>query len=151
LIALFDAKRDNKRLSSFSQNNPQMETSVKFKTVDQYMRSVPEQALLRAEELRDIIRQAAPKAEEMISYNMPAYKLNGILVYFAAYKGHIGFYPAGKSGIDAFSDQLEGYKTSKGTIQFPLDKPIPRTLVRNIVKFRINENNEKAALKKAKK
>jgi uncharacterized protein YdhG (YjbR/CyaY superfamily) len=128
-----------------------MEAGIKFKTVDEYMRSVPQQARAMADDIRTAIKQAAPKAEELISYNMPAYRLNGVLVYFAAYNKHIGFYPAGKSAIDAFADELEGYKTSKGAIQFPLDRPIPKTLVKNIVKFRIKENNEKAALKAIKK
>ncbi|MCD6064742.1 MAG: hypothetical protein K0R82_2653 [Flavipsychrobacter sp.] len=128
-----------------------MEAGIKFKTVDEYMRSVPQQARAMADDIRTAIKQAAPKAEELISYNMPAYRLNGVLVYFAAYNKHIGFYPAGKSAIDAFADELEGYKTSKGAIQFPLDRPIPKTLVKNMVKFRIKENNEKAALKAIKK
>lgn len=127
-----------------------METSVKFDTVESYMHSAPAHARALAEDLRKAIRQAAPEAEEVISYNMPAYKLHGVLVYFAAYDGHIGFYPTG-SAIIAFKDELTKYKTSKGTIQFALDKPIPKTLVKNIVKFRVNENNEKAELKKRKK
>ncbi|WP_276135128.1 iron chaperone [Polluticoccus soli] len=127
-----------------------METSLKFKTVDEYMRTVPEQALERAEEIRSIIKAAVPQAEEVISYNMPAYKLNSVLVYFAAYKGHIGFYPTA-SPMVVFKDELTKYKTSKGAIQFPLDKPIPKTLVKNIVKYRIDQDKEKAALKKAKK
>ena len=131
------------------QKHDSMETGIKFTSVDQYMASVPGHTLQLAEDLRDIIRQAAPKAEEVISYNMPAYKLHGILVYFAAYEKHIGFYPTG-SAIVAFKDELAKYKTSKGTIQFPLDKPIPKTLVKNMVKFRMQENMEKANKKKLK-
>lgn len=127
-----------------------METALKFKTVDEYMRTVPEQALERAEEIRGIIKSAVPQAEEVISYNMPAYKLGSVLVYFAAYKAHIGFYPTA-SPMVVFKDELTKYKTSKGAIQFPLDKPIPKTLVKNIVKYRIAQEKEKAALKKAKK
>jgi uncharacterized protein YdhG (YjbR/CyaY superfamily) len=94
------------------------------------------------EELRTTIRKAAPKAEEGISYGMPSYKQNGILVYFAGYTNHIGFYPTG-SGISAFTNEIKHYKTSKGTIQFPLDKPIPKTLVTKIVKYRVHINEEK--------
>ena len=82
----------------------------------------------------------------MISYNMPAFKLHGVLVYYAAYKSHIGFYPTA-SPMKAFKEELADYKTSKGAIQFPIEKAIPTNLVKKIVKFRINENLEKARLK----
>ena len=83
-----------------------------------------------------------PKAEETISYQMPAFKQNGILVYFAAFKDHIGFFPTG-SGVEAFKDKLSSYKTSKGTIQFPLDKPVALDLVEEIVRFPVKENQKK--------
>ncbi len=96
------------------------------------------------EELRRVICESAPKVEETISWGMPTFKLNGNLVHFAAYKSHVGFYP-GTSAIEAFKKDLFGYKTSKGTVHFSLDKPIPRDLVRKIVEFRVKENcsNEK--------
>lgn len=96
--------------------------------------------------MREAIREAAPQAEEMISYNMPAVKLNGVLVWYAAYKEHIGFYPT-PPAIHTFAHDLVKYKTSKGAIQFPIEKPIPTTLVKKIVKFRIKQNLEKAKTK----
>lgn len=121
----------------------------KFTTVDEYLDTVPEHVKEILEKLRTAIKQAAPAAEEIISYNMPAYKQHGVLVYFAANKGHIGFYPTGLP-IVAFKDQLAKYNTSKGAIQFPIDKPLPITLVKNIVKFRLSEDREKATAKKKK-
>jgi uncharacterized protein YdhG (YjbR/CyaY superfamily) len=116
-------------------------------TVEQYISHFPTgtQKLLR--QLRGAIIKAAPKAEEGFSYGMPAYKLGSPLVYFAGFKNHVGFY-AVPSGIAAFKKELENYKTSKGTIQFPLDKPIPVSLVGKIVKFRVAENMQKLAAKK---
>ena len=114
--------------------------------VDEYIATFPEatQQLLR--KLRKAIREAAPQAEEFISYQMPAYKQNGMLVYFAGYANHIGFYPT-SSGIRFFKKELAGYKTSKGAVQFPIDKSIPLSLVKKMVKFRVKENLEKAKLK----
>lgn len=109
--------------------------------VDAYIASFPQPVQGMLQQLRDIILKAAPKAQEGISYQMPAYKLNGVLVYFAGYKNHIGFYPTG-SGIEAFKTQLSDYKTSKGTIQFPLDKPLPAALITKIVKHRVKENTQ---------
>lgn len=120
--------------------------TLKFKTVDQYISAFPKQTQSLLKELRETIKKAAPQAEEKISYNMPAFRLDGMLVYFAGYKGHIGFYPM-PSAIMAFKKELAGYETSKGTIQFPLDKKLPLTLIKNIVKFRILENREKLAMK----
>ncbi|MGD1119514.1 MAG: DUF1801 domain-containing protein [Dehalococcoidales bacterium] len=110
-----------------------------YQTVDEYIKAFPEdvQAILR--KMRQTIRLAAPEAKEMISYRMPAYKLNGVLVYFAAYKSHLGFYPTA-SGIEAFKKELAPYKTSKGAVQFPLDSPVPYALVTRIVKFKVQEN-----------
>lgn len=119
-------------------------------SVDSYIAGfpVPTQKLLK--QLRKTIKAAAPKAEEGISYMMPAYKLAGPLVYFGGYKNHIGFYP-GTAGIEAFFKEVKEFNFSKGTIQFPLDKPLPLELVTKIVKFRVRQNEEKAALKKKKK
>lgn len=122
----------------------------KFKTVNEYISAFPENTRELLEELRKTIKQTAPKAEEVISYNMPGYKQNGMLVWFAAYKKHIGFYPS-SSPIRVFKDELAGYKTSKGAIQFPIEKGIPAALVKKIVKFRIKENLEKEKEKQKKK
>ena len=97
--------------------------------------------------MRAAIKQAAPKAEEVISYNMPALKLNGVLVYYAAYKNHIGFYPT-PNVIRLLADQLATYQTSKGAIQFPIEKPLPIRLIKKIVKFRVFENSERIREKK---
>lgn len=112
----------------------------KFETVDEYLSALPQPARGAAAILRQAIQQAAPQAEETISYNMPAFRLNGILVWYAAFKNHIGFYPKA-SAIAAFKADLAAYKTSKGAIQFPLGKPIPLNLVKQIVKFRIKESS----------
>ena len=120
--------------------------AIKFKTVDEYMAAQVPATRKTLKELRKIIKQAAPQAEEVISYNMPAFKLHGQLVFYAGYKGHIGFYPV-SSGIRAFKDELSGYEQSKGTVRFPLDQPLPLKLITRIVKFRVKENLEKAALK----
>lgn len=124
--------------------------TVKFSTVDEYISTFPEEIILKLEEIRAIIKIAAPHAVEVISYNMPAYKQNGVLVYFAGYKGHIGFYPTG-SGIEAFKHEFSAYKSSKGAVQFALDKPIPADLVARIVQFRIEDDNERETAKKIKK
>jgi uncharacterized protein YdhG (YjbR/CyaY superfamily) len=113
-----------------------------YRTIDDYIRSFPPEVQSLLEKLRQSIRKAAPEAVEAISYRMPAFKFNGILVYFAAYKKHIGFYPTG-SGIKSFKTELSAYATSKGTVQFPLNKPIPYDLVEKIVAFRVKENSAK--------
>ena len=117
---------------------------------DAYIAGYPKETQKNLKLLRAAIKKAAPQAEEVISYGMPAYKWNGMLVYFAAYEKHIGFYP-GSSGIAAFKKELASYKTSKGTVQFPVDEPVPLPLVARIVKFRLKENQEKALLKSMKK
>ena len=113
-----------------------------FRTVDEYFSVSPKKARSLLESLRETIRQAAPQAEEVISYNMPAFKWKGMLVWYAAHTGHIGLYPRA-SAIAAFKDELAGYKTSKGAIQFPIEKPIPANLVKKIVKFRVKENGQR--------
>ncbi|NLR68929.1 DUF1801 domain-containing protein [Chitinophaga varians] len=112
--------------------------ATKFKTTDEYLATVPETSLQKAREIREIIRKAVPKATEVISYNIPAFKLNKVLVWFAAYKSHVGFYPGG-TAINVFQDDLTGYKTSKGAIQFPLDEPLPVSLINKIIKYRIKD------------
>jgi uncharacterized protein YdhG (YjbR/CyaY superfamily) len=109
-----------------------------FNDIDSYISGFPEQTRGMLEQLRATIKLAAPEASEVISYGMPAYKQNGILVYFAAYKNHIGFYPTA-SGIEAFKPELSSFQSSKGTIHFPLDKPLPLELVTKIVRYRISQ------------
>lgn len=116
----------------------------KFKTVEEYLSVLPKKSRQILEKLRKAIKQAAPEAEEVISYNMPAFRYHGIVVYYAAHKEHIGFYPADTHVIEQFRDDLKGYETSKGTIKFPLDKPIPLDLVKRIVEFRVKQNLERA-------
>lgn len=119
-------------------------------TIDEYIAGFSPEIQEKLETIRATIRKAAPKAEEAISYMMPTFKLRGNLVHFAAFKNHIGFYP-GASGIAAFQEELAGYETSKGTVQFPLDKRVPLTLITKIVKFRVQQNLDKAAAKAASK
>jgi uncharacterized protein YdhG (YjbR/CyaY superfamily) len=126
-----------------------MQIVQKFKTVDEYISSFPPSTKNILKELRNTIRQAAPDAKESIGYNMPAYKLNGPVVYFAAYKNHIGFYPI-PSGIEAFKKELSVYKMAKGSVQFPIDEPLPLKLIRDIVKFRVMKNKESQTMKKNK-
>jgi uncharacterized protein YdhG (YjbR/CyaY superfamily) len=108
-----------------------------------YLAGFPEETRELLKEVRMTIIKAAPHAQEVISYGMPAFKLNGMLVWFAAYSKHIGFYP-GASGIQAFKQELSVYKGAKGSVQFPLDKPLPTRLIEDIVKFRLAENLHKA-------
>ena len=127
-----------------------METSkMKFKTVDEYISAFPAHTQALMQELRKTIREVAPRAEEMISYNMPAFKLQGMLVWYASYKKHICFYP--KAGaIEAFKKELSVYKGAKGSVQFPVDEPLPLKLIAKIVKYRVKENLEQAKEKAAK-
>jgi uncharacterized protein YdhG (YjbR/CyaY superfamily) len=116
--------------------------------VDGYIATFPQEVKQLIEGVRKAIKEAAPDAEEMISYGMPAYKQNGILAYFAAYKNHIGFY-AMPTGHQTFKRELSAYKTGKGSVQFPLDKPLPLGLITTMVKFRVKENIERVNLKAA--
>lgn len=111
--------------------------------VDEYIADFPEEIQSILQAMRTTIREAAPQAEEKISYGMPGYKLKGVLVYFAAHKHHLGFYPTG-SAIKTFQAEFAAYKTSKGTVQFPFDKPLPLDLITQIVRFRVKENLTKA-------
>jgi len=114
-----------------------------FRTIDEYIEASPKDVQGILQRLRLTIRKAAPEAAETISYQMPTFRLNGKgLVYFAAFKNHIGFYPI-PSGIEAFKKELSRYKQGKGSVQFPIDKPIPYDLVRRIVRFRAKENQER--------
>lgn len=115
--------------------------------IDKYLRSFPKEIQLLLQQIRETIRQAAPEAEEAIRYAMPTFVLNGNLVHYAAFKNHIGFYPV-PSGIEAFKKELSVYKGAKGSVQFPLDKPMPLSLITKIVKFRVQENLNKKIRKK---
>lgn len=118
-----------------------------FENIDAYITDFPADKQRLLKQMRTVIQKAAPKAVEKISYGMPCFFQEGNLVYFAAMKNHIGFYPT-SSGVLNFEKELEKYVTSKGAIQFPLDKPLPVKLITMIVKFRVLENMEKASLKK---
>jgi uncharacterized protein YdhG (YjbR/CyaY superfamily) len=113
--------------------------NTNIKDVDSYLASQPKETRILLEGLRKTIKAAAPKAEEVISYGMPAYKYHGILVYFAGYKTHIGFYPT-SSAIKEFKKELSGYGLSKGTVRFPLDKSLPLDLIKKIVRYRMKQN-----------
>ncbi len=113
-------------------------------TIDEYIRSFPLDVQVILEKMRKAVREAAPEASEAISYRIPAFRMNGkTLVYFAAFKHHIGFYPV-SSGIEAFKKELFSYKQGKGSVRFPLDKPIPYELVKKIVRFRIAKEAKKS-------
>jgi uncharacterized protein YdhG (YjbR/CyaY superfamily) len=120
-----------------------------FNSIDEYIATFPAEVQSILQELRATIKAAAPEAVEKISYQMPTFFLNGNLVHFAAYKNHIGFYPAPR-GIEAFKQELSAYEGSKGAIRFPIDKPLPLELIGRMVKFRVAENVAKAAKKSTK-
>ncbi|HEY0602263.1 MAG TPA: DUF1801 domain-containing protein, partial [Herpetosiphonaceae bacterium] len=119
-------------------------------TIDEYIAGFPQDIQAILQQIRQTIKAAAPEAEETIKYQMPTFMLKGNLVYFAAFKKHIGFYPV-PSGIEAFKDELAVYKQGKGSIQFPLDQPMPLDLISRIVKWRVQENLERAAAKARKR
>ena len=119
-------------------------STTKFKNIDQYISTFPPKVKALLETMRKAIKQVAPDADEIISYNMPAFKFYGrILVYFAAHSKHIGFYPGNRVVNEVFKDDLTSYETSKGTVKFPFEKPIPVSLVKKIVKYRVTENIER--------
>lgn len=122
-----------------SKNTPQ--------TIDEYIAGYPPDIQQILEKIRTTVREAAPDAIETISYQIPTFKLEGNLVHFAAFKKHIGFYPA-PSGIEQFDEQLSKYKRAKGSIRFPLDEAIPYDLISEIVRFRVRENLERAEAKR---
>ncbi|ANE45326.1 hypothetical protein SY83_02130 [Paenibacillus swuensis] len=121
-----------------------------YTSIDQYISTFPAEVQTILQQLRTTIQEAAPEAAERINYQMPTFDLHGNLVHFAGYKNHIGFYPA-PSGIAAFQKELSKYKGAKGSVQFPLDQPMPYELVRRIVEFRVGENVEKALSKRKRK
>lgn len=121
-----------------------------FSTIDEYIATFPAEIQKILQEIRATIKTAAPEAKEKISYQMPTFDLKGNLVHFAAFKNHIGFYPV-PTGIEAFKVELSVYKTAKGSVQFPINKPMPVELITRIVHFRVAENlinSEKKASKK---
>jgi uncharacterized protein YdhG (YjbR/CyaY superfamily) len=118
-------------------------TKTNFQTIDEYIGTFPKDVQGILEKIRKTIGKAAPDAEETINYQIPTFTLKGNLVHFAAYKNHIGFYPA-PSGIAKFKKELSVYEGAKGSVKFPLDKPIPFGLIGKIVKFRVKENLERA-------
>lgn len=124
-------------------------STTKVESVDEYINSFQPATKKLLKQLRALIKKTVPKAEEVISYNMPAYKYQGMLVYFAGYEKHIGFYPM-PSAITKFKKEFSVYKSAKGSVQFPLDAPLPVKLIEEVLKFRVREN-EKAAELKAKK
>lgn len=115
------------------------ETKTSYRNIDEYIETFPVEIQKKLQEIRQTISESAPNATETISYQMPTFKLNGNLVHFAAYEHHIGFYPI-PSGLEAFKEELSHYKTGKGSVQFPLDQPLPMDLIRRIVEFRVKEN-----------
>ncbi len=126
-----------------------METGKEVKTIDEYIALYPPEVQKKLQQVRETIHAAVPEAQETISYKMPAFTLDGNLVYFAAFAKHIGFYPI-PSGMEAFKEDLSKYKQGKGSVQFPLDQPLPLDLISRIVLFRAEENRKKAAAKKKK-
>jgi uncharacterized protein YdhG (YjbR/CyaY superfamily) len=128
-----------------------MKTDTKIaNNIDEYIAGFPKDVQDTLQKIRGIIRKAAPDAEEAIKYQIPTFVLHGNLVHFAAFQKHIGFYPT-PSGIDQFKDELSVYKSAKGSVQFPLDEPVPFDLITKIVKFRVKETREKAASRSRKK
>ena len=124
--------------------------SNKVTSIDEYIALFPAEIQKKLEEIRATIKATAPEAEEKISYQMPAFAQNGILVYFAARKNYIGFYPT-SSGTQAFIQELSAYEYTKGTVKFPMDKALPVDLISRIVKFRAAENLKKAGVKSNKR
>jgi uncharacterized protein YdhG (YjbR/CyaY superfamily) len=121
-----------------------------YASIDEYIALSPKEIQKKLEEVRATIKAAAPEAKEKISYQMPTFDLEGNLVHFAAHANHIGFYPQ-PSGIEAFKEELSIYESAKGSVQFPLDKPMPLKLIARIVKFRVVENLERADQKAGRK
>jgi uncharacterized protein YdhG (YjbR/CyaY superfamily) len=137
------------KLGSLFQILATAQTSLmtEVKTVDEYLNLFPETQRKVLQRIRETIKQAAPAAEETISYGMPAYKLNGILVYFGGFKNHCSLFPGSGLLVKQFSSELKDYNTSKGTIQFQMEEPIPFTLIRKIVKERVKQNAAKQKTK----
>jgi uncharacterized protein YdhG (YjbR/CyaY superfamily) len=121
-----------------------------FNSIDEYIATFPVETRKILEELRATIKAAAPGAQEKISYQMPTFALKGILVHFAAHRNHIGFYPT-PSGIRAFEQELSVYEGAKGSVKFPIDKPLPLELISKIVEFRVAENLKNSEIKSSKR
>jgi uncharacterized protein YdhG (YjbR/CyaY superfamily) len=115
---------------------------IQARNIDEYIATFPKDVQVKLSEIREVIKKAAPKAEEAIKYGIPTYVLHGNLVHFGGFKSHLGFYPA-PQGIAEFKKELSSYKGSKGAIQFPYDQPLPKSLIAKIVKFRIAKTLEK--------
>jgi uncharacterized protein YdhG (YjbR/CyaY superfamily) len=126
------------------------EDKIVYGSIDEYISSCTPEVQSILQTLRQVIKEMAPEAKEKISYQMPTFDYHGNLVHFAAFKKHIGFYPA-PSGIEAFQDELKEYHKSKGTLQFPIDKPLPYDLIRRIVQYRVEQNQQKANSKSKRK
>ncbi len=124
---------DKKKLSPYG--------IIKFKSIDEYHATFPVEVQKKLDQLREVIKKTATQATEIISYNIPTFKQYKNLVHYAAYKNHIGFYPT-PNVLEVFNEELKNYKTSKGAIQFPIDKPLPLTLIKKIVKYRMKEDVE---------
>ena len=133
-------------LSQTKKHTMKASSNTKFKTVDEYLSALPANTKSILKELRKTIKQAAPQAEELISYNIPSFKFHGGLIWYAAWKEHISLYPR-TSRMEASIKELSEYEGSKGTIIFPIDRPMPFNLISKIVKFRVRENLEKAKTK----
>jgi len=121
-------------------------TKQGIQSIDDYIKTFPVEVQKKLQSIRKLIRKLAPEAEEKISYQIPTFYLNGNLVHFAGFKSHIGFYPT-PSGISSFEKELSKYKQGKGSVQFPLDQPIPMDLIGRIVEFRLEKNRKKAMVK----
>jgi len=122
--------------------------TAQIKTMDGYINQFPENVRSILNELRQAIKETAPEAQETINYQIPTFTLNGNLVHFAAFKNHIGFYPT-PSGMEAFKKELAAYKGAKGSVQFPINQPLPLPLIRKIVEYRVKENSERKPKKKS--
>lgn len=124
-----------------------MDSRRHFQTINEYINTFPKEVQDILEKLRQTIQKAAPEATQAITYGIPTFQLHGNLVHFAAYKNHIGFYPT-SGAIEAFKKELSGYKGGKGTVQFPINQPLPLKLINTIVKYRVKENEERKKGKK---
>ena len=125
-----------------------MKKRTPAKTVDEYLAALPEAQRAALEKVRKAIREAAPQAEEVISFRMPGYRYKGMLVYFAAFEDHLSLFGAGKTLVKEFSEELEAFDVSGSTIHFTPEHPLPAALVKKMVKARVRENEERARLKK---
>jgi uncharacterized protein YdhG (YjbR/CyaY superfamily) len=127
-----------------------MKSKADFRSIDEYIGTFPKDTQKILQKMRETIKAAAPEAQEIISYKMPAFTLMGNLVYFGAFKNHIGFYPT-PSGTEAFRREISIYQGAKGSIRFPIDEPLPLKLITKIVKFRVAENLKKAEARSSKR